>query len=213
MSRLSSTRTLASRGRLQQPRSSILKTAARQDVSTPVEKDWIDAARQMLIEGGVTSVQINPLAARLGVTRGGFYWRFRNRQHLLDELLDDWEARNTHHFLQTVGPPGTPGERYGRLVQLWLDEKDFDPALDTAVRQWGSIDPAVRDRVRAADLSRIDKLADIFLAAGQSPLEAHVRARVVYFHQVGYYALGLGETRAQRDELAATYTKILSGIA
>jgi AcrR family transcriptional regulator len=188
-----------------------LATAARQEGSTPVEKDWIDAARQMLIEGGVASVQINPLAARLGVTRGGFYWRFRNRQHLLDELLDDWEARNTRQFLETVGPPGTPAERYTRLVRLWLDERDFDPALDSAVRQWGSIDAAVRNRVRSADLARIEGLAQIFREAGQPQMEAHVRARIVYFHQIGYYTLGLGESRAERDGLVETYTRILSG--
>jgi AcrR family transcriptional regulator len=165
----------------------------------------------MLIEGGVAAVQINPLAARLGVTRGGFYWRFRNRQHLLDELLDDWEACNTRQFLEAVGTPGTPAERYDRLVRLWLDERDFDPALDSAVRQWGSIDTAVRDRVRAADLARIEAIADIFRQVGQPEMEALVRARVVYFHQVGYYALGLKESRAERHDLVATYTRILSG--
>jgi AcrR family transcriptional regulator len=216
--RLSSGDGLASPGAQVRQGSSALTDVARQEGArpegtTPVEQDWIDAARQMLVEGGVAAVQINPLAARLSVTRGGFYWRFRNRRHLLNELLDDWEARNTRHFLETAGPPGTPAERYSRLVQLWLDEKDFDPALDAAVRHWGSIDPSVRDRVRAADLARIEGLADIFLKAGQPPLEAGVRARIVYFHQIGYYALGLGESRAERDQLVETYTRILAGFA
>lgn len=179
--------------------------------ATPVERDWIAAARAMLIEGGVAAVQINPLAARLGVTRGGFYWRFKNRRDLLDHLLDDWEDSNTRTFLRAVGRSGTPQERYRRMVRMFVEERNFNPALDAAVRQWGTVEPAVGERVRDTDFRRIAALADLFREAGQDEEEATVRARIVYFHQVGYYALDMRETRQQRQALWPAYDRILTG--
>lgn len=177
----------------------------------PVERDWIAEARQMLIEGGVAAVQINPLAARLKVTRGGFYWRFRNRKDLLDRLLEDWRGSNCRAFMMALERAGSPQERYRRLVRLLVDEKDFDPALDTAIRQWGTVDAEVRKIVNQVDNERIDGFFKIFLEAGQDSTEAMVRARVVYFHQVGYYALGIDESRAERRRLVSTYDRILTG--
>lgn len=186
------------------------RTAGDPKKTTPVEHDWIAAARSMLIEGGIAAVQINPLAARLGVTRGGFYWRFRNRQDLLNHLLLDWQNTNTRSLLMAVERSGTPRERFRRLVRLWLDETEFDPRLDTAVRQWGTIDQVVAAQVHQADDERIAALTRIFVDAGQEAIEAMVRARIVYFHQVGYYTLGIKETPQQRRKLMPYYTHILT---
>ena len=177
----------------------------------PVERDWIEAARQMLIEGGVAAVQVNPLAARLNVTRGGFYWRFRNRQDLLEHLLDDWRSRDCRAFMMSLERAGTPQERYRRMVRMLVEERDFDPAMDTAVRQWGTVDADVRKLVAGIDSERINAFTRLFIEAGQEPTEAMVRARVVYFHQIGYYTLGIDETREERRRLVSTYDRILTG--
>lgn len=193
------------------PKAKTAKASDKAEQPTPVERDWIVAARAMLIEGGVAAVQINPLATRLGVTRGGFYWRFRNRQDLLDHILLDWQNSNTRSLLMALERAGTPQERYRRLVRMWLDEKEFDPALDSAVRQWGAIDRGVAAKVRQADDERIQAIARVFVDAGQDALDAMVRARIVYFHQVGYYTLGIDETPQRRRELMPHYTRLLTG--
>lgn len=193
-----------------------LKTAGKarqegEEQTTPLEADWIAAAREMLIEGGIAAVQINALAQRLSVTRGGFYWRFRNRQDLLDHLLSDWQNSNTRHFLMALERAGTAQERYRRMVRMFIDEREFNPALDAAVRQWGGIESDVAAKVRDADDQRIDSLRRLFLDAGQEEDEAMIRARIVYFHQIGYYALGIRETRERRHVLAPLYDRILTG--
>lgn len=182
---------------------------AGRERDTPVEKDWIAAAREMLIEGGISAVQINPLAGRLGVTRGGFYWRFRNRQDLLDHLLLDWEGSNARHFLDRLAEPGTPQERMDRLIELWIEERQFDPKLEAAIRQWGRIDAVVRERVRAVDLGRIKAIADIYLQDGYDAEDAEARARITYFHQIGYYTLDLGESAEQRAAMRPHYSRVL----
>jgi AcrR family transcriptional regulator len=186
------------------------KAEGLRERETPVEKDWIAAAREMLIEGGIAAVQINPLAGRLGVTRGGFYWRFRNRQDLLDQLLLDWEGSNARHFLDRLAEPGTPSERLDRLIDMWIEERQFDPKLEAAIRQWGRIDEAVRERVRTVDLGRIAAIADhIYLLDGYGAEDAEARARITYFHQIGYFALELGETAEERSAMRPHYRRVL----
>jgi hypothetical protein len=107
---------------------------------------------------------------------------------------------------------GTPQERYRRLVRLWLDEKDFDPALDAAVRQWGNTDREVGELVHKIDAERVEAIADIFVDDGQERDLSIIRARIIYFHQVGYYALGMSETRAEREALMPLYSQILGGL-
>ena len=178
---------------------------------TPVEKDWIAAAREMLVEGGIAAVQINPLANRLGVTRGGFYWRFKNRQDLLDQLLADWKTSNARHFVDRLAEPGSPRERCERLINLWIEEKHFDPKFEAAIRAWARVDPKVRELVHTIDLGRIKAIADIFLQDGRDPNEAEARARILYFHQIGYYALELGETSQERHAMIPHYSRVLFG--
>jgi len=187
------------------------KAQAGSDRDAPVERDWIATAREMLIEGGIAAVQINSLAGRLGVTRGGFYWRFKNRQDLLDQLLLDWENSNAKHFLDRLAEPGPPRERMERLIDLWMEERQFDPRLEAAIRQWARIDETVRQRVRSVDFGRIEAIADLLLQAGYGADEAEARARITYFHQIGYYTLELGESVEERLAMRPHYTRLLFG--
>jgi hypothetical protein len=61
------------------------------------------------------------------------------------------------------------------------------------------------------DQQRIAIIERIFLDMGYKGKEAHVRARVTYYHQVGYYALGVRESKKQRRELLPYYMKVLIG--
>lgn len=60
---------------------------------------WLGVARQALIDTGLDAVKIQPLAGRLGIARTSFYWFFRDRNELLDALLDSWDAQNTGAFV------------------------------------------------------------------------------------------------------------------
>jgi hypothetical protein len=96
-------------------------------------------------------------------------------------------------------------------VDIWLDESDYDPAYDAAIRDWARTSARIAGLVRRVDRQRIDVLARICLDLGYDPQEAEIRARVTYFHQVGYYALGLKESRRVRRRLAPIYTRVLLG--
>ncbi len=175
--------------------------------------DWIAGARKLLIRSGIAGVRVEPLARKLKVTPGSFYWHFRGREDLYDALLDDWYRANTTSFHQAVETAGTdPARQYWAFFGVWVLERGFDPAYDRAVREWGKISKKVAARVREIDASTIALLVGIFERFGYEGLDATMRARITYYHQVGYYALGVKEAREHRLELAPYYAEILTGL-
>jgi AcrR family transcriptional regulator len=173
---------------------------------------WVRAAREALVEEGIQGVKIDRLAQRLGVTKGGFYKHFSDRAELLARLLELWVRENL--FLPPDLKPATSSAARDALVALTdrlIDEQDFDPRFDMAVRDWARVDAAAERTVARIDRQRLAHLARLFSALGCDPDEAEVRARVLYYHQVGYYALGVKESRAARKALLPLYMRILVG--
>ncbi|MCZ8130824.1 MAG: TetR/AcrR family transcriptional regulator [Steroidobacteraceae bacterium] len=180
---------------------------------TPLGREaWLQAAREALIREGIRGVEIGKLARRLKVTRGGFYWFFDSRKQLLDELLADWERTNSAAFKAVLRAPGRNGmAEFQAIVDVWINEAGYSPAWDAAVRDWARVSAKVANAVRRVDDERIAVLQRVFEDMGYPEDEAFVRARVTYFHQVGYYALGVEEPRQQRLRLLPLYTRILTG--
>jgi AcrR family transcriptional regulator len=194
------------------------RQVARATVAPPAKREalgrqaWLDAAKRALIEEGTAGVEVNKLAKRLGWSRGGFYWFFVNRQQLLDELAEYWAQTSLEPFekiLQASGSNGT--DEYLAVVEMWVGESDYDPKWDGAVRDWARTSEDVRKKVAAVDRRRIAILEQIFNDMGYEGKEAHIRARIMYYHQVGYYALGIQESRRERRELLPYYQKVLTG--
>jgi AcrR family transcriptional regulator len=173
---------------------------------------WLKVARDHLIRYGISSVKVKRLAKARRVTRGGFYWHFRNLDDLLLTLLTDWEINNSRAVLAALQSAGSPTERFARLIDVWIEEKDFNPDYDTAVREWALTSKAVRAAVQRVDYQRIDAIKNVMLAAGYNEAEASIRARVAYYHQVGYYAMRERETAEVRRRNAHLYVKILTGL-
>jgi AcrR family transcriptional regulator len=196
------------------PRRSPRKRKASLSRQSLGRDDWIAAARAELIAGGVNAVKIGRLAQRLRVTRGGFYWHFTSRADLLTALLQTWEVGNTAPFDRslTSGSVRDGVRDFLAIANLWLDEKEYSPAFDTAVRDWARISKTVAAAVRRVDERRIGILHRIFLDLGFADPEALVRARVAYFHQVGYYTLAMNQDRESRLALVATYVQVLTGL-
>lgn len=184
------------------------KKLSDQGLST---EDWIEIAKQALINEGLAGVKVDRLAKKAGVTRGGFYYRFKSHQALLDALLKHWQATNHKPIVDALSGPGTPPERFRNLIQLWLEERDFDPDYDTAIRSWSMVSPKVAQVVHKVDDIRINTLKRLFVDAGYEEDEAFVRARITYFHQVGYYSMGVRESSKRRQELSELYYRVLTG--
>lgn len=188
--------------------SKVPKSVAERGLST---EEWISVAKTTLIQEGIAGVKIDRLAKKAGVTRGGFYYRFKSLQGMLDALIDHWRQTNHQPIIDALDGPGSPPERFRALIRLWIEEQDYDPDFDAAVRGWSRVSPKVAKVVHEIDDLRIDALKRLFMDAGYDLDEAFVRARITYFHQVGYYAMGMRESHKRREELSELYYRILTG--
>lgn len=175
-------------------------------------EQWLAAARKALIKSGIDQVKIERLSKQVKVTRSSFYWHFRSRADMLAALLDHWQATNTGPLLRAIDAAIAQGPVGIHVVsRVWIEEREFDPAYDTAVRDWARKDPKVAATVHDVDERRIAALTRLMQVYDYKGNEALVRARIMYFHQVGYYALGIREAAADRLKLEPIYIKALTG--
>ncbi len=175
--------------------------------------DWVGAALSILVMEGVDAVKITRLAEALSVTRGSFYWHFRDRQDLLDELIAHWEMTNTKELLEVLDRSYDLTSGILAIFDLWIDKDRFDSGLESALRDWARASPPVRAAVARADERRVLAIADLFRRDGFEETEAFIRARILYFAQIGYYALQIEESFAERMSYLEAYFRGFTGFS
>ncbi|MEL6120787.1 MAG: TetR/AcrR family transcriptional regulator [Pseudomonadota bacterium] len=176
--------------------------------------DWLNAARDVLVTAGVADVKVLTLSRQLKVSRSSFYWYFTNRQDLLDHLLAGWEARNTRTVVdRCAAPADTITQAVCNFFTCFVDPKLFDRGLDFAVREWARRDPSVRTLIDEADKTRLAAIIAMFERHGYGAEDADARARILYFMQLGYYALDVRESMSERLGRVESYLKGFTGVA
>ncbi|MEM8985334.1 MAG: TetR/AcrR family transcriptional regulator [Pseudomonadota bacterium] len=173
---------------------------------------WVFEAITAIKKGGISAVNVNALAASLKASRNSFYIHYKNRQDLLDALLCEWRSVSIKAYEHAISEIPADGlEELEALIDMWIHDKDIDPAFDLAVRDWARFSKKVAKTVREVDEMRISALRNMFLSLGYDDNVALVRARIAFTQQIGYYVLGIKETRKRRIQLAPIYIDILWG--
>jgi len=173
---------------------------------------WLAAAKQAFVETGLDAVKIQPLASQLALSRTSFYWFFKDRQALLDALLEDWEAKNTGAFMAAcTAYAQTITEAILNLIVVFHDNDVFEPQLDFAVRGWAHQSDTVMARVNSADEARLAAIGAMFERFGYEAHEADVRARTVYLTQIGYISMQVREDPSTRMARVPGYVQTFSG--
>lgn len=166
---------------------------------------WVEAATRALAAGGPDAVRVEALAKELGVSKGGFYWHFEDRQALIEETLDAWEKTGTEDVIATVdSEPVDPRAKLRRLFELAPSAKGL-VAVELALRDWSRRDRDVARRVRRVDKRRMGYLRSVFQQFCADEDDAEARAMLAYSLFIGSYfvAADHGErTRAEVQQLA-----------
>ncbi|MDO8326153.1 MAG: TetR/AcrR family transcriptional regulator [Cypionkella sp.] len=175
---------------------------------------WLDAAYDMLVEGGVESVKVMPLAARLGLSRTSFYWHFPDREALLAGLITRWQSQNTANLIaRTQAQAATVAEAMLNVTDCWITPALFYSRMEFAIRTWALTDSRLAEVLRGVDETRIQALTALFERFSFPPLEARLRAQTVYLTQVGYIAMRTEESLALRLQRIPDYVLIFTGQA
>ncbi len=174
---------------------------------------WLGAAVGLLKSNGIEAVKVMPLAHSLKFSRTGFYSHFHSREALLDDIVTEWENKNTKALVSKASAYAqTISEALLNLFDCWFDDALFDAQLDMAIRSWARNDSALQLKVDAADQERLRAIAALFLKFGFSQSQADVRAMTVMYTQIGYIAMNVIEPLEQRLERAPGYVEVVTGM-
>ncbi len=148
-------------------------------------------------------MRVEALAASLGVSKGGFYWHFTDRQTLLEEMLDSWEQAVVEDVIARI--ESQPADPRAKLQQLFELATSVDFAAELALRDWSRRDSDVAERVRRVDNRRMEYLRSLFgqFCANENDVEA--RSMLAFSLFIGSYFIAAehgDKTRFQVLQLA-----------
>ncbi len=149
--------------------------------------DWLIQGIETLRNSGIDAVRVEPMARLLGVTKGSFYWHFKDRGEFLDGLLEYWETEMTDKIASHV--KDAEGEPKRQLLALLehIVRQEIN-RYDAAVRAWALYDKRATAVVRRVDERRLAYCRQLFLDMGFSAEQAEIRSRMSYFYVVGEYS-------------------------
>jgi AcrR family transcriptional regulator len=137
-------------------------------------EDWVEAALAAIADGGVAAVAVEPIAARLGATKGSFYWHFPNRAALLEAALAQWEERTTTAVIdEIVNATEDPAAQLRTLIVRVIEAAEDDrvgPALLAAAGQ-----PIVARAIDRVTRARVGLIVTVFSRLGFPLPEARSR--------------------------------------
>jgi AcrR family transcriptional regulator len=185
-------------------------TSARRGRSSDslTREDWISGAWDMLGETGIDGVRVEPLARRLGVTKGSFYWHFKERQELLDALLDRWFSIWDNQISGAFTDAADPADRIWALFESVIGRVTRGQTV--SLRMLSHDDPDIARRIEERDRQRLSFLMDQLQEIGFSPDEARVRGQVYQVIMTGEYLRSGGLPLSERIERARDYHGLLS---
>ncbi len=178
-------------------------------VRTP-RQAWVEAGLQALATGGPDAVRVEALAAGLGVSKGGFYWHFKDRKALLEGMLDSWEQIGTDQVVERIESAGGDARaKVRRLIELApRARRDFE--VDLAIRDWARRERAVAVRLQRIDRRRLDWLRARFGEFCADERDAEARTTLAYSLLIGtYFVPGRPDGRSPAERLRLALDRLL----
>ncbi len=155
--------------------------------STLSAADWERAALELIAEKGVQALAVEPLARRMGITKGSFYWHFSGRESLLEQALQLWEEHDSRNLAKSLSEITNPRDRlisfFRRVGKEKLTHEVYSELCAAAGH--AQVEPVLE---RVAD-RRMEHLCAAFEEMGMPALLARNQARLTYSVYLGFLQL------------------------
>ena len=147
--------------------------------------DWVEAALTALAEGGLAAVAVEPLARRLGATKGSFYWHFPTRDALIAAALAEWERAETEQVIARVSVVRDPAERLRALAAASIEDRAG--GLRDAALAASADHPLVQPVLQRVTARRLAYLSELFVELGWPAAMARRRGLLLYSSYLGLF--------------------------
>ena len=150
-------------------------------------EDWERAALELIAERGIQALAVEPLAKRMGITKGSFYWHFTGRESLLQQALQRWEEHDSRNLNKALGEIAHPRDRlvsfFRRVGKEKLTHEVYSELCAAAGHH--QVEPVLE---RVAE-RRMEHLSAAFEELGMDPVMARHQARLTYSVYLGFLQL------------------------
>ncbi|WP_280494158.1 TetR/AcrR family transcriptional regulator [Nocardia asiatica] len=170
---------------------------------------WIEEGLRALAEGGIGAVRIEAMAKALGVTKGGFYGYFADRDALLAEMLDTWEREAVDEVRERVEREGGDPREQVRLAGRLTFSSDRLLPIDLAIRDWARRDEAVAARLRRVDNARMQLAREAIGTFCADADEVEARSLLAFCLAIGNRFLAVDHPGRARDEIMARAANLI----
>lgn len=144
--------------------------------------DWLDHGLKTLAKNGIHAVKADPMAKALSVSRGSFYWHFRDIADFRAQLLLRWQEMTTDRVIEDHPVAEARIDALRGLIRRGFGTQ---PRLDHAVRAWSAEDRDVATHVAQVDARRVRHIAELLVATGVDTAQASARATFIYWAVLG----------------------------
>ena len=163
------------------------------------QQDWLEKALIVLSKNGQAGLRIQGLCEALGVSRGSFYWHFKDRNDFIQKLLGYWYEEHAAAPTTFGRDGGSANERLARLIRL-VHDRDMT-RHDLTIRSLAAFDPQVAKWVRKAVRFRLAFIQSLFVEMGFTENEVRIRAKVCLAYMTAEHRLFDKLDRKNRSDL------------
>jgi AcrR family transcriptional regulator len=164
-----------------------MKALKKSDRTTLSATDWEQEALVLIAEQGIPALAVEPLARRMGVTKGSFYWHFTGREALLDRALQRWEEHDQRNLNRSLGEIDHPRDRLVSFFRRVGKEKLTHEVYSELCAAAGH--PQVKPVLERVAERRMEHLSSAFEELGLDAASASYRARLTYSVYLGFLQL------------------------
>jgi AcrR family transcriptional regulator len=172
--------------------------------------EWLEKALNVVSREGGAKLRINNLVAEVGVTKGSFYWHFKDREDFVRSLIDHWHERYTLRVSDYLDAfEGSAEEKLRKLMEMVFVEQLS--RHDLAIRSWAIAEPKLQTLVKRTDEHRMSYLRMLFRGMGFDEQAAELRAHVFLGYAAWEAALFETMTKSERAQKATAFFELLVG--
>ncbi len=176
--------------------------------------DWITAGFRALTSGGPQAINIEKIAIDLKVSKGSFYWHFKNLAAYKHAMLVYWQHQGTQDIISRVAAnQSSPVEQLKDLItqtgELSLEHVGGRRA-ESAVRDWARYDPEVAKLMASIDQTRLEFVTELFKQSGQNNADAEFSGRILYACLIGLGNMSIAQSPTPQHDLTELLNQLLS---
>jgi AcrR family transcriptional regulator len=171
--------------------------------------DWIEAGLWLLAEKGLESVTIDRLCAKLGVTKGSFYWHFKGSQEYLQSMADYWS--NTADFLDTLGTSDKDDWEQIREIARRVGDLGYG-RIDKAMRVWADNCSETAESVRKTDRDVIQFVSEKLVNIGLVHADAKILSEMIVASGIGLASIDPSPAPEKQKQMEKLWLQLIQSL-